>query len=183
MEGSNIVKKLLIALNIIAALLLTIMFVTYLVFAVQIANYNNLITYDKPEKTISVPLSSDVEKYINEFRLVENLPTFNTEVPALDKAAQARAEGMCIEKDWSHSKDWQVLDQYYTYQYAGENLYYGWLQEDQASIAVRDWANSPSHLENLVGEYTEIGVGVKYCPGFENEPTAVIITNYFGVPR
>lgn len=129
------------------------------------------------------PSSNQVEAEINKLRTAKGLHTFNTEAPLLDQAAQARAENMCAANDWSHNLGWQVLDQYYSYSYAGENLYYGSLVKDQASKAVHDWSMSPSHMKNLMSEYSEIGVGVKACPGFQGRSDAVIITNYFGVPR
>lgn len=129
------------------------------------------------------PTSNEVEAKLNEFREQKGLPPFNTEVPALDKAAQARADQMCAENDWSHAKGWQVLDQYYPYSYAGENLFYGSLQKNQVDSAITTWANSPSHLENMVADYAQVGIGVKYCPGFQDRDSAIIITNYFGVPR
>lgn len=132
---------------------------------------------------VSPPTSNQVEAALNKFRTEKGLAKFNTEVPALDKAAQARAEGMCKTNDWSHNLDWQVLDQYYSYTYAGENLYYGSLRKDQTADAITTWAHSPSHLENMVADYTQVGIGVKSCPGFQGDAQAVIITNYFGVPR
>lgn len=144
---------------------------------------------DKVSQTSSAsvvlpPSSNQIEAALNEFRQSRGLAPFNSEVPALDEAAQARAEQMCTEDDWSHAKDWEVLDKYYAYTYAGENLYYGSLRKDQASESVTTWANSPTHLENMTDPYyTQIGVGVKYCPGFQGSPNSVIITNYFGVPR
>lgn len=147
------------------------------------ANQRQQLTDTSSTNIILPPTSDEVEAKINEFRTSRQLATFNSNVPALDQAAQVRAENMCRDKDWSHAKDWDTLTPYYSYSYAGENLYFGYLQQNQAARAVHDWVASPTHLENLVGNYTEIGVGVTKCPGFQNEPTAVIITNYFGVPR
>lgn len=129
------------------------------------------------------PSSHQVEVALNKWRESRGLSPFNSEVPALDEAAQARADRMCTENDWTHNKDWEVLDQYYSYNIAGENLYLGSLRADQVDDAITSWANSPGHLANMVKDYTEVGIGVKYCPGYQNYPTAVIITNYFGVPR
>jgi uncharacterized protein YkwD len=131
---------------------------------------------------IAPPDATEVENRINAYRSEKGLSQL-ADSSALDQAAMARAEGMCAANDWSHAKDWEVLTPYYNYAYAGENLYFGFLQKEQARIAVRDWVASPTHLENIVGNYSEIGIAVKSCPGFQNEPTAIIITNYFGVPR
>ena len=134
-------------------------------------------------KPIPLPTAEDVEAKINNFRALRDLPGLDGNVPALDQAAQVRAEGMCATDDWSHAKDWDVLRPYYAYSYAGENLYFASLRENQASSAVESWAESPGHLANMIGDYSQMGVGVKSCPGFQGSPTAVIITNYFGVPR
>lgn len=134
-------------------------------------------------KVIALPLATDIEAGINQYRVSQGLATLNSEVPALDQAAAARADRMCAEKDWSHNRDWEMLAPYYAYAYAGENLYYGELREKQSEHAVTAWINSPTHQANMVGNYNEMGVAVKSCPGFMNEPNAVIVTNYFGVPR
>lgn len=141
------------------------------------------VTGTSSAQTIALPLATDIEAGINNYRISQGLTALNSDVPALDQAAQARAEQMCAANDWSHARDWEILVPYYNYAYAGENLYYGYLQQDQASAAVRDWVASPTHQHNMVDNYNEMGVAVKACPGFQNEPTAVIVTNYFGVPR
>ena len=133
-------------------------------------------------RVIPLPLATDVEANVNQLRLSKGLPALN-DSPVLDQAAQVRAEGMCANNNWSHNGDGDVLKQYYTFSAAGENLYYGALQDNQAANAVRDWSLSPGHLANMVKDYSEFGIAVKSCPGFQNNPTAVIITNYFGVPR
>lgn len=132
---------------------------------------------------IAPPRAEDIEAEINKYRVSQGVPALNSDVPALDQAAQVRAEQMCRDNDWSHARDWEILTPYYNYAYAGENLYYGFLQENQAAVAVQTWIASPTHQENMVDNYNEMGIGVKACPGFQNEPTAIIVTNYFGVPR
>lgn len=151
-------------------------------FNIASQHYQPNLSGTSSTKTIQPPKAEEIENRINAYRSEKGLPLFK-DSSTLDLAAMARAEGMCAANDWSHNKDWEVLNQYYAYSYAGENLYYGYLQEEQARVSVQNWIASPTHLANIVAEYTEIGVAVKYCPGFQNEPNAVIITNYFGVPR
>lgn len=169
------------------ALALLPMFVGMMIILILLIPSDKSVETQKSEATsaevILPPTSNEVEAAINDWRTKQGLAAFNSEVPALDKAAQVRADDMCATNDWSHAKDWQVLDQYYTYSYAGENLYYGNLQPNQDDDAVKTWAASPSHLTNLQADYSQIGIGVKSCPGFQGNNTAVIITNYFGVPR
>lgn len=177
-------KKVIIWLSVLGFVMLLVTIGAYLIAFTMIVLYKSEPTVTaQPAKVILPPTSNEVEAAINQWRVENGLAAFNSEVPALDKAAQARAEGMCAENDWSHAKDWQVLDQYYTYSYAGENLYYGNLQPNQDDDAVKTWVASPSHLANLQADYSQIGIGVKSCPGFQGNDTAVIITNYFGVPR
>lgn len=133
-------------------------------------------------RVIPLPLATDVEANVNQLRLSKGLSALSDN-PVLDQAAQVRADGMCADNNWSHNGDWALLNQYYVYITAGENLYYGSLQDNQAADAVQVWSLSPKHLANIVKDYTEFGIAVKSCPGFQSDPTAVIITNYFGVPR
>lgn len=177
-------KKATIWLSTLGFAMLLVAIGAYLIAFTMIVSYKNepAVTA-QPAKVILPPTSSEVEAAINQWRVENSLAAFNSEVPALDEAAQVRAEGMCAENDWSHSRDWEVLDKYYAYSYAGENLYYGSLRENQSHTAVISWVNSPTHLENLQKSYTEIGIGVKLCPNYQNTHNVVIITNYFGVPR
>lgn len=133
-------------------------------------------------KSIPLPTEDEVEKGINDYRISNSLASLSDD-PTLDIAAQARAESMCTDNNWSHNGAWAILDQYYIYAAAGENIYFGPLQDNQATSAVDRWVKSPTHLENIVGNYTQVGTGIKSCPGYQNDPTAVIITNYFGIPE
>ena len=165
---------------------MAILLFSWMGFALYLAttqSSQSVVSEASSAKIVLPPTSSEVEAEINKWRASQGLAAFNSEVPALDQAAQYRAEVMCQENDWSHAKDWLTLDKYYAYSYAGENLYYGTLREGQAATALKTWVESPTHLENLQKGYTQIGIGVKYCPGFQGDSKAVIITNYFGVPR
>lgn len=176
-------KKILLAVVTLSALVSVLFWMCIVSIAFHQIPESSQVIQDSKPKPITVVSSETVEAKINEWRAANGLPVFNTQVPALDIAAQVRADDMCATNDWSHAKDWAILDQYYAYTLAGENLYYGGLQENQANDAVVTWANSPSHLENLMKGYTQIGIGVKSCPMFQGRSNVVIITNYFGVPR
>ncbi len=127
--------------------------------------------------------SEEVETALNEWRVDQGLPTFKTDNPVLDEAAQARAESMCAANDWSHDKAWQVLDQYYSYSFASENLHYDHLQNGQAANAIYGWEHSEGHHKTMLADHKEASIGVKYCPGFQGMANAVLIVNYFGNPR
>ena len=174
-------KKAILFIGIPVFILTTI--VLQLIIAASNDPSRTGVTRTTSSQTIALPLATDIEAGINQYRISQGLTPLNSEVPALDEAAQVRAEQMCSDNDWSHTRDWDILAPYYSYAHAGENLYYGYLQENQATHAVRDWINSPAHQANMVRDFTEMGIAVKYCPGFQNERDAVIVTNYFGVPR
>lgn len=42
----------------------------------------------------------------------------------------------------------------------GENVAYNYLYEDPVKQAVQGWMKSPSHRENILGDYHETGVGI-----------------------
>jgi len=176
-------SKLIAGLSIAAVITTSLAISAYGYSFQLIADYNRLLPDSIPVvKVIPMPLASDVQAGINQLRSSRGLVALSDN-PVLDQAAQVRADSMCAANDWSHTLDGDVLRQYYTFSAAGENLYYDSLEVDQAADAVLDWGLSPSHLSNMVDNYTEFGIAVKSCPGFQGNPTAVIITNYFGVPR
>ena len=134
-------------------------------------------------KPLEIVTPEEVEKELNKWRESRGLPQFKTDNPVLDKAAQVRAETMCAANDWSHDKAWQVLDQYYSYYDASENLHFAHLRVDQAEAAIYGWEHSPGHLSAMLADHKEASIGVKYCPGYQGLSTAVLIVNYFGNPR
>lgn len=171
-------KPILIILSVFAVLILATVVEGFIPEA--------LPSKPKAQVTIEEPklvTSEEVETVLNEWRVDQGLPTFRTDNPILDQAAQARADSMCAANDWTHDKAWQVLDQYYQYSFASENLHYDFLQKDQAANAIYGWEHSPGHLKTMLADHKEASIGVKYCPGYQDMPTAVLIVNYFGNPR
>lgn len=133
-------------------------------------------------KVIPLPDANEIEARVNAYRS-EKGASILADSEILSQAAQARAEQMCAENEWNHDDAWTILDPLYSYSYASENLYFDYLSEDLARLAIEGWASSDGHRDNMLKDHQEIGVGVKSCPGFQNYDKAVIITNYFGVPR
>lgn len=175
-------KKYIVQTKILLVAILTIMAFGFVIMVTDPREPTG-VTAASSSQTIALPLATDIEAGINNYRISQGLGALNSDVPALDEAAAARAEQMCRDNDWSHNRDWEILAPHYNYAYAGENLYYGFLQKNQTAAAIQAWIASPTHQHNMVDNYNEMGVAVKACPGFQNEPTAVIVTNYFGVPR
>lgn len=172
------VKKILLAVGGIVAVL------TFLVvLEASIPEAVPVLTQSTKPIEAQVVTPEKVETALNEWRVDHGLPTFKTDNPALDEAAQVRAETMCAANDWSHDKAWQVLDQYYSYTFASENLHFSHLRVDQADAAIYGWEHSPGHLKTMQADHKEASIGVKYCPGYQGLSTAVLIVNYFGNPR
>ncbi len=176
------IKRITIILTILVAMFVGLIAVCTLIGSLDPSRQEQT-TASVQEDTLQVVTPEEVEQALNDWRTKHGLHTFRTDNPVLDAAAQARAESMCAANDWTHDKAWQVLDQYYAYSTASENIHYDFLQEGQAANAIYGWEHSPGHLKTMLAEHSEASIGVKDCPGYQGMPTAVLIVNYFGNPR
>lgn len=103
--------------------------------------------------------------------------------PALNKAAQAKANDMVTQNYWSHKtptgqEPWIFIDNTgFSYQKAGENLAYGF---NDSFDAVSGWMNSQSHRENLLdSSFTDVGFGIANSNDFvSNGPETIIVAFY-----
>lgn len=174
-------KRLLIAISV-----LTLITVGFLFPNQTQSRLTAVKAQPKPVAAQSKPVrlvtSQEVENKLNQYRTAHGLNSLRDN-PVLDRAAQARAVGMCADNNWSHEGDWALLSRYYRYHYAGENLYYSGLRYNQLDDIMGAWIASPEHLSNIVADYSEFGVGVLKCSNFQGASDTVIVTNYFGVPR
>lgn len=132
---------------------------------------------------VELPDTERVEAGVNGVRVERGLPALSPS-PALDTAAQTRAQYLCDRNQWSHDASWDVLAPYYAYQYAGENLYYNAVVGGIEQDAVTKWVASPGHYANIINpNYTEIGTGMAKCQGYQALDEGIIIVNYFGAPQ
>jgi len=106
------------------------------------------------------------------------------ENPALDAAAQAKANDMAAKGYFAHlSPDgktpWDFIAAAgYSYQYAGENLA---VRFSDSQDVVNAWMQSPTHRANIVKpQYTQIGVGI--AEGMYQGQPATFVAQYFGAP-
>lgn len=101
----------------------------------------------------------------------------------LTKAAQTKAQDMVERNYWSHNTPegnapWEFVNNAgYSYAKAGENLAYGFNDED---AVVGGWMNSPSHRANMLdANYQEVGFGFAESPDFvEDGPSTVVVAMY-----
>lgn len=104
----------------------------------------------------------------------------------LSDAAQAKANDMASRDYWSHETPegeapWVFIDQSgYAYRKAGENLAYGFKNNDATVIG---WMNSPTHRENLLDpDYEEVGFGFANAPNYQHSGQETIIVAMYGQP-
>jgi len=130
-----------------------------------------------PTKTIapaqridSISINADEQTVLelgNDYRASKQLTKLSIN-SQLMKSAQAKADDLCKSGNWSHT-DSQGREFYsfiqatgYKYEHAGENLAKGYATQE---LAFKALINSPTHLENIVGDYKEIGIGISDCNG------------------
>ncbi len=117
----------------------------------------------------------------NEKRQQNNLSPLNIN-PALNTAAEKKAEDMFAKNYWAHisptgTTPWIFIKESgYNYVYAGENLAKGF---NNAQEAVDAWMASPTHRENeLSPNYQDVGFAVK--TGKINGEDTILIVEEFG---
>jgi len=107
--------------------------------------------------------AKEVVRLVNEERAKEGLPALKNNYSALTKAAQKRAKELPLRFDSTHARPdgsaWHtVLKEYNVrYTFAGENIAYG---HTSAAQVVQAWMDSPGHKKNILGDFTQIGVGI-----------------------
>jgi uncharacterized protein YkwD len=97
----------------------------------------------------------------NARRAKAGLPPFFPN-PLLDAAAVGHARDMADRRKMAHrggdssSPFERIGRQGYRYREAGENVAYGF---DDVESVMAGWMRSPGHRRNILGHYSEIGVG------------------------
>lgn len=135
-------------------------------------------------KAISISQDSLLASTNNE-RLENQQPplTLNTE---LSRAAQAKAQDMAVRNYWSHNTPdgtppWKFIEATsYTYQKAGENLAYGFID---SQTTVEAWMQSPGHKANILDSaFQEVGFGFTDSEDFNNGGPSTIVVAMYGRP-
>ena len=107
--------------------------------------------------------TKDLWRYTNEERQRVGLPNLVLSVE-LSQSAEAKCQDMVTDNYWSHDSPSGKTPWYFVprpYAYAGENLAYGYTS---AESTVLGWMNSPTHKENVLGDFTNEGFAV--CESF-----------------
>lgn len=104
----------------------------------------------------------------------------------LSRAAQQKATDMAKRDYWSHDTPegktpWTFVDaQGYSYQVVGENLAYGFSENQEV---VNGWLNSPSHRDNLLSRgFTDVGFGIASSDDYQGNGPETIVVAMYGKP-
>lgn len=99
----------------------------------------------------------------------------------LNTSAQNKGQHMIANNYWAHvapdgTQPWYFFDQAgYSYTRAGENLAYGF---DSSSATISAWMNSPSHRDNILGDYKDIGFGIANGESYQGNQNTVVVAHY-----
>ena len=98
----------------------------------------------------------------------------------LNTSAQLKANDMKEFDYWAHinpngTEPWHFFELAgYEYEKAGENLSRCF---DTPEQTVKSWMNSPTHKENILGDYSETGLGSYY------KGDCLVVVNHFGAGK
>ena len=144
----------------------------------------NLLVRQSSEVFLAAVVSSEIIALTNSERTQNQVSTL-VEHPALDRAAQAKAEDMANKGYFAHVgpggvEPWSwIVGVGYDYKYAGENLAVRFIDSSQV---VEAWMESPTHRANIVKPvYTAMGVGV--ANGLYEGQPATYVVQYFAAPH
>lgn len=99
----------------------------------------------------------------------------------LNNGAQAKANHMVAKNYWSHTapdgtEPWYFFTQAgYNYQRAGENLAYGF---DNNNEIIDAWMGSAGHKANILGNYKDVGFGFTNGGSYQGGEFTVVVAFY-----
>jgi hypothetical protein len=127
---------------------------------------------------------SDLLAYANTSRAQNGLGPLSLN-GQLNTSSQGKAQDMINNNYWSHVspsgvQPWYWFDMAgYAYQSAGENLAYGF---DSSNGVNNGWMNSPSHRDNVLGDYVDVGFGIANGENYQGGQNTVVVAHY-GKPQ
>lgn len=110
--------------------------------------------------------ANELHCLVNDYRLNKGLPLLQNS-PELEKVSKKKSDDMCDRNYFAHNyqgASWTrfLKEAGVSYLSAGENLAKGYETPQEASQAL---LASPKHYENIVGDYTHLGVYTASCGG------------------
>lgn len=122
---------------------------------------------------------ASIYEQTNDYRQEHGLEPLTTSAE-LEAAAEAKANHMIQNQYWSHDAPtgetpWDFIKaEDYGYTRAGENLAYDFGDSRDLFVA---WTKSPSHNENLIDDFSQIGVA-SVEGEFLGEATTIVVALY-----
>jgi len=187
-------KAWIVALSILGIILPVIIFIS------SASSANKLTTLQRKNEQLELSISqlqaavdttqtpidvADLYSGVNNERTKRGLATLNIDI-RLEVSACAKAHDMSAKNYWSHiapdgTTPWDFITSAgYQYANSGENLAKNY---NKASDAIVAWVNSPTHLENITGDFKDMGICViqsnKSQLSSSTKPANVIV-NHFG---
>lgn len=101
----------------------------------------------------------------------------------LNASAQMKGEHMGANNYWAHeapdgTTPWYFFQAVgYSYVRAGENLAYGFTTSQGV---IDGWMNSPSHRDNMLGNYNDVGFGIVNVPDYQGHGNQTIVVAHYG---
>lgn len=171
-------------LLILALLAVAVALAMSLAFALLPAQGNAPTT----QATTPVPVAAktdvgtdSVKQLINQQRESAGLPALVSN-PELDTSACLKADDMLAKDYWSHeapdgTTPWHFFDlAHYDFSAAGENLAYDYMTD---AALVEAWMNSPTHRDNILGDFNEQGLCVR-VGDFQGKRGTALVVSHFG---
>lgn len=156
-------KIAIVLLSILSAMLFTAcLFLILIVISISGNSKNQGSAVTAPPVT-EVPHDiqlGEVYSYINEIRAERGLSALAVDT-RLEASACAKAHDMIARNYWAHeapdgTEPWVFISNAgYNFSQAGENLAAGHMS---SAATVEGWKNSPSHLDNIIGNFTHMGL-------------------------
>lgn len=131
----------------------------YIVIIILLVLLGVVLTPKPLVKIEHIPIASMELALINDTRQEMGLPLLQRNVN-LDASAKAKCNDMVEHNYWSHSREGKQWSEFITidYKQAGEILATGFMADKQAQHYA--WMNSPTHAEQIVGDYTDFGSAI-----------------------
>lgn len=101
----------------------------------------------------------------------------------LNASAQMKGEHMGANDYWAHeapdgTTPWFFFQAVgYNYIRAGENLAYGFTTSQGV---IDGWMNSPSHRDNMLGNYNDVGFGIVNVSNYQSSGNQTIVVAHYG---
>lgn len=108
-------------------------------------------------------LEQAIHDQVNQYRFSQNLPPLQLDERISREArlhSQQMASGVVPFSHQGFEQRVEAIAASIPYRSAGENLAYNLGYQDPVTAAVEGWIESPSHQENMVGDFNLTGVGI-----------------------